>query len=50
MAVVINEFEATGEPVNDAKGDGAPPREPRPHETRRRLRQVVIRAARVWAR
>lgn len=48
MAVVIDEFEATGEPANDAKGGGAPPGEPRPHETRRRLRAVAMRAARTW--
>jgi hypothetical protein len=50
MAVVIDEFEATGEPANDAKGDAGPPQEPRPHETRRRLRALAIRAARVWPR
>jgi hypothetical protein len=49
MAVVIDEFEATGEPAGEAKG-AAPPREPAPHETRRRLRRVALRAARVWAR
>ena len=50
MAVVIDEFEATGEPPSDAKGDGARPREPRAHETRHRMRAVAMRAARVMAR
>jgi len=50
MAVVIDEFEASGEPASDAKSDGAPPREPHPHETRRRLRMVVLRAARLSPR
>jgi hypothetical protein len=47
MAVVIDEFEATGEPASDAKGGGKP-NAPRPHETRRHLRAVALRAARVW--
>jgi len=50
MAVVIDEFEATGEPAGDSKGDGAPPREPHPHETRRRLRMVALRVARLSPR
>jgi hypothetical protein len=50
MAVVIDQFEATPEPAAAAKGDSAPPREPPPHQTRRRLRAVALRAARVWAR
>jgi hypothetical protein len=50
MAVVIDEFEATGDPASDAKGGGGAPREPQPHETRRRLRQVALRSLRVWAR
>ena len=50
MAVVIDEFEATGEPASDAKGDAAPPREPHAHETRRRLRMVAVRAARLSPR
>ena len=50
MAVVIDEFEATGEPANDAKGDAGPPQEPRPHETRRRFLAVAIRATSVWPR
>ncbi len=50
MAVVIDEFEATGEPASGANDDGAPPREPHPHETRRRLRMVALRAARLSPR
>jgi len=50
MAVVIDQFEASVEPAGEAKGDGAPPREPQPHQTRRRLRAVAVRAARIWAR
>jgi len=50
MAVVIEEFEATGEPASGAKDDGAPPREPHPHETRRRLRMVALRVARLSPR
>jgi len=50
MAVVIDEFEATGEPARDAKGDGAPPREPHPYETKRRMRMVALRAARLSPR
>jgi hypothetical protein len=47
MAVVIDEFEATGEPAK-AKGDAGSQHEPRPHESRRRMRAVALRAARVW--
>lgn len=50
MAVVIDEFEATGTPAGDAKDDGAKPQEPRPHEMRRRMRMVAMRAARVAVR
>lgn len=50
MAIVIDEFEAAGEPAGDAKGDAAPPREPYPHETRKRLRMVALRAARLSPR
>lgn len=50
MAVVIDEFEATGEPASDAKGDNAPPREPHAHETKRRMRMVALRAARLSPR
>ena len=49
MAVVIDEFEATGEPAQGGK-DAAPARDPAPHETRRRLRGIALRAARVWPR
>jgi len=49
MAVVIDEFEATGEPAGGTK-DAAPPRDHPPHETRRRLRRVALRAVRVWPR
>ena len=48
MAVVIDEFEASGEPAQSGKD--APPPHHYPHETRRRLRQVALRAARVWPR
>lgn len=50
MAVVIDEFEATGTPPSDTKGDDAKPQEPRPHEMRRRMRMVAMRAARVSVR
>ena len=51
MAVVIDEFEATGEPAGGGgKDDAAPPREPHPHETRRRLRMVALRVARLSPR
>ena len=50
MAVVIDEFEASAEQAGDAKGDGAPPREAHPHETRRRMRMVALRAARLSPR
>jgi len=50
MAVVIDEFEASGEPAGNAKGDGALPREPHPHETKRRMRTVALRAARLSPR
>jgi hypothetical protein len=48
MPVVVNEFEATVEPAREPKdGAGGPPREPFPFETRRRLRAVAFRTARV---
>jgi hypothetical protein len=50
VAVVIDEFEASGAPAGEAKGDGAPPREPHPHETRRLMRMVALRAARLSPR
>ena len=50
MPVVVDQFEATAEPAAERKEPAAPPREPYPFETRRGLRAVAIRAARVWAR
>jgi hypothetical protein len=50
MAVVIDEFEATGEPANDAKDAPAKPKAPPHHELRRWSRVVAVRAARVSAR
>lgn len=47
MAVVVDQFEATAEPAAATKEPAAPPREPHAFETRRRLRAVAIRAARV---
>lgn len=50
MAVVIDEFEATGEPANAPKDAAAKPPEPRHHELRRWARIVAVRAARVDVR
>jgi len=51
MAVVINELEASAAPVEGgAGGAGQPTMQPRPHETRRQLRRVALRAARIRAR
>jgi len=50
MAVVVNEFEATAEPAKAGHDEGAgTPREPFAFETRRRLRAVAMRAARIQA-
>jgi hypothetical protein len=47
MAVVVDQFEATAEPAANSTPQAPPPREPYPFETRRRLRAVALRAARV---
>jgi hypothetical protein len=50
MPVVVDQFEATGEPAPAHAEPAPPPREPSPFETRQRLRAVALRSARVWAR
>jgi hypothetical protein len=47
MPVVVDQFEASAEPAGNSPQAAPPAREPYPFETRRRLRAVAVRAARV---
>jgi hypothetical protein len=49
MAVVVNEFEATVERGSETSPDqsGGKPAQIKPHELRRLLRHVAMRAARI---